>query len=219
MLRRRLLLEAGRLLSRLHVVDSSRDIAFGSRRLASSSQETSTSSSKSYQSVPTLIKVLGFGGVVPFWACSAPIASWLEENNVISISNWFGGTVSASQVQLAYGATIISFLGGVHWGIAMTNLTPVNHLRQRYVWSVMPSLLVWPTLSFPDVEHAAGVQAALLGLVYMVDRGWYRRGGFPPWYMQLRLPLTVLAAAGCLLTAASKPRAKNISALEESNAA
>lgn len=213
MIRRRLVLEAGRLWSRFHGADLSQELATGSRfgRFFSSisPQTSSIPSSKPKSSVPTLIKVLGFGGVVPFWACSTPIASWLEENNVMSISSLFGGKVSASQVQVAYGATIISFLGGVHWGIAMTSLTPVSLLRQRYVWSVMPSLLVWPTLTFPDVEHAAGVQAALLGLVYMVDRGWYRRGGFPPWYMQLRLPLTVLAAAGCLLTAASNPGAKS----------
>lgn len=43
----------------------------------------------------------------------------------------------------------------------------------------------------------------LLGMVYMVDRAWAKKGLLPPWYLKMRLPLTTLAAAGLLLTATS----------------
>jgi hypothetical protein len=71
---------------------------------------------------------------------------------------------------------------------------------QRYLWSVTPSLLAWPTLLLP-VPEAAGIQALLFGILYVTDRGWGRKGMLPPWYMKLRLRLTVLAAGGLAVTA------------------
>jgi len=46
-------------------------------------------------------------------------------------------------------------------------------------------------------------QAALLGIVYLVDRAWAKKGLLPPWYIKMRLPLTLLAASGLALTAAT----------------
>jgi hypothetical protein len=66
--------------------------------------------------------------------------------------------------------------------------------------AVMPCLMAWPTLAMPTTQGAA-TQAALLGLVYLVDRSWAKKGLLPPWYMRLRLPLTLLAAAGLGVTA------------------
>lgn len=60
--------------------------------------------------------------------------------------------------------------------------------------------MAWPTLAMP-LEQGAGIQAALLALVYTVDRSWAKRGLLPPWYMSLRTPLTVLAAGGLGVTA------------------
>lgn len=145
--------------------------------------------------VPGLIKALGFAGVLPFWIFSPAVAPELP-------LNLLGDNVpaAAGALQVGYGATIISFLGGVHWGLAMTSLTPLKLTGQRYVWSVLPCLAAWPTLAMPTAQ-AAGVQAGLLGVVYMVDKGWAKRGMLPPWYAALRLPLTVLAAAGLAMTA------------------
>lgn len=60
--------------------------------------------------------------------------------------------------------------------------------------------MAFPTVVMP-VPHAAAIQAGLLGIVYLSDIGWARRGMLPPWYMKLRLPLTVLAASGLSMTA------------------
>jgi hypothetical protein len=146
-------------------------------------------------SVPYLIKALGFGGIIPFWAFSPAVAPYLP-------LDLFGDAVvqNAGLLQVGYGATIISFLGGVHWGLAMTSLTPLKLTGQRYVWSVMPCLTAWPTLAMP-LEHAASMQSLLLVFVYLVDRGWFKKGGLPPWYMAMRLPLTVGAVAGLAMTA------------------
>ena len=164
--------------------------------VASSAPSSSPPSSpQGLAAVPTLIKALGFGGVLPFFAFSPVVAPHLP-------LDLLGDAVAHNPglLQVAYGATIISFLGGVHWGLAMTSLTPLKLTGQRYIWSVLPCLTAWPTVAMPTGQ-AAGCQAALLGLVYLVDRGWFKRGGLPPWYIAMRLPLTVLAAAGLAMTA------------------
>jgi len=151
-------------------------------------------------SVPFLIKALGFGGIIPFWAFSPAVAPHLH-------LDLLGDAVlqNSGLLQVGYGATIISFLGGVHWGLAMTSLTPLKLTGQRYVWSVIPCLTAWPTLAMP-VEHAASMQSVLLVFVYLVDRGWFKKGGLPPWYIAMRLPMTVGAVAGLAMTAVSAER-------------
>ena len=168
--------------------------------LRHAAEETAATAAKTPQglaAVPTLIKALGFGGIIPFWAFSSPIAPHLPLDLLGDAVHQNAGTL-----QIGYGATIISFLGGVHWGLAMTSLTPLKLTGQRYVWSVLPCLTAWPTLAMP-VEHAAAMQSVLLGFVYLVDRGWFNKGGFPPWYMAMRLPLTIGAVAGLAMTAVS----------------
>lgn len=104
------------------------------------------------------------------------------------------------KLQVSYGATILSFLGGVHWGLAMTTLTPLKFTAERYIWSVCPCLAAFPTMILP-VQQAAAIQAALVGLVYMTDRSWAGRGGLPGWYMRLRGPLSLVAGTSLALTA------------------
>ena len=44
-------------------------------------------------------------------------------------------------------------------------------------------------------------QALLLAVVYAVDRAWAGKGLLPPWYIKMRLPLTLLAGSGLMMTA------------------
>ncbi len=171
------------------------------RHVSSESQDPeakqgNTTSSTGFGSIPAQAKSLGLLGVLPFWMLSPPVVSHLP---IIQAALGISASDCAT-LQLSYGATILSFLGGVHWGLAMTSLTPLKATGERYIWSVVPCLAGFPTLVIPS-EQAAAVQAALLGVVYVADRSWARRGGLPPWYMTLRGPLTVLAASGLAMTA------------------
>lgn len=146
--------------------------------------------------IPPHAKALGYLGAVPFWLFSTPVVQQFPVLEVIT-------GLSASDfgtLQVAYGATILSFLGGVHWGLSMTTLTPLQYTAERYMWSVMPCLAAFPTLAMPTAQ-GAGIQAALLALVYATDRSWATRGALPPWYMSLRAPLSTLAASGLCMTA------------------
>ncbi|KAL4434086.1 hypothetical protein ABPG75_000527 [Micractinium tetrahymenae] len=156
---------------------------------------------KGHSGVPAITKFLGFSGALPFWVFSPAIAQHLPLDLIVDP----GMLANPGLLQVGYGATILSFLGGVHWGLAMTNVggeLGYKMAEQRFLWSVLPCLMAWPTVAMP-VPHAAGLQAALLTAVYFVDRSWAKRGLLPPWYMKMRLPLTVLAASGLVMTAST----------------
>ena len=72
---------------------------------------------------------------------------------------------AALRALVAYGAVIVSFLGGIHWG----SPTASTHDGAR-VWGVMPSLLAWSLLLVPSARFALIGLAAALALCWAVDR-------------------------------------------------
>lgn len=136
---------------------------------------------------PSAVAWLGYGGLLPFVLFATAIY-FFPQYNV-----FFGRSL------LAYGAVILSFVGALHWGFAMTlqSLSAKQRLR-AYLWSVVPALLAWPAL----VIESAAVGSALLitGFVanYWRDVCLVRVAELPDWYLPLRLRLTSVACL-CLL--------------------
>lgn len=100
-----------------------------------------------------------------------------------------------------YAAVIISFLGGIHWGLAFQR--QAQHMqapvRTHLVWGVLASLLAWPGMLMP--AHAGLVWLALaLIACYLVDRRLYLAAGVGRW-LTLRFRLSAVAALSCLLAA------------------
>ncbi len=136
----------------------------------------------------TLIIRLGYAGLIPFVLLAALM--WLVDTELLPfVGIALGG----------YAATIVSFLGGVHWGIGFMKGDAAP--RFHFVWGVMPPLFAWLALMLP--AYAA---LPLLGLVvaacYLVDRKTYPAAGLASW-LALRLHLTFVATLGCLLGAAA----------------
>jgi hypothetical protein len=108
----------------------------------------------------------------------------------------------AADALLAYGATILSFLGGIHWGLAIARLGGPERARlpRRLVVSVVPSLAAWGALL---VAGAAGLVILALAVAAMlwVDILATRADEAPPWYPNLRIPLTCIVVAALLLGA------------------
>lgn len=96
-----------------------------------------------------------------------------------------------------YGAVILSFLGGVRWGIAMAG-------RQRgmreFVLSVLPSLLGWGAALLPPVAAMA-----VLAGGFLMQAGWDQRaaikGSLPLWYATLRRRLSMVVTVALLVAA------------------
>jgi hypothetical protein len=129
---------------------------------------------------------LGHAGLLPF--VGGALLVWLVWPDVQPL---------VAQGLSAYAALIISFLGGIHWGLAMRQPEPPPRLL---AWGVMPSLLAWPALMMP--AHAGLVlHALLLLLCYAVDRQLYPRYGAARW-LTLRFRLSAVAALACFVGAA-----------------
>ena len=105
---------------------------------------------------------------------------------------------------VAYGATILSFLGGVHWGLAIASRSNAGHpeFRTRLIVSVVPSLAAWVALLFPERIGLLIVAAAIAAMLW-VDLRATRAGHAPPWYPKLRIPLTCVVVAALLIGASA----------------
>lgn len=89
----------------------------------------------------------------------------------------------------AYAACALSFLGAVHWGLAMRE-QPVPALRLAV--SVVPMLVGFVALALGGRAGLTVMAAGFLG-VLAYDIFGARQGFAPAWYPRLRWPLTGIA--------------------------
>lgn len=126
---------------------------------------------------------LGYAGLLPFIA--------------LAVAVWFAPAKYRAQAAfalLAYGATIASFLGAIHWGLAMRGmLTPQPG---PFVWGVFPSLVAWLAMLLPRSQGVITL-ALLLSMCLAVDRRSYPAYGLTQW-LGMRLHLTLIGVI-CLL--------------------
>lgn len=141
---------------------------------------------------PLVPLVLGVGGAIPFVALTPPISSYAPLPEALRGRE--------AEAQAAYGACILSFLGGPHWGMGMGGhgaspghpVTNFTISSARYGWSVVPSLLAWPALLLPPVQKFV-LLISSFGLCLGVDSGFAANKLLPKWYLPLRVLLTSVA--------------------------
>lgn len=133
--------------------------------------------------IPRVPLLLGLLGLVPF-ATGVVLAFF-------GIQQLFGLPIDT--MLMIYSVTILSFLGGVRWGIALGS----EDTRRRdpaLVLAVIPSLIGWVVTMFP-VDTALVVLAIAFAVFGLLDvlldaPGWYRR---------LRILLSILVVAMLVL--------------------
>ncbi len=143
--------------------------------------------------LPSTVAWLGYGGLIPFVMLAAVAVA--------------GGDYAAfcGYALIAYGTVILSFVGAVHWGIALAR-TDLGEQRRNatWIWSVVPALLAWLALLVTPVV-AAIVLVAGFAAQYLQDRRLSRQSSLPSWYLPLRLRLTSVACT-CLAAGAFAAR-------------
>jgi hypothetical protein len=122
-------------------------------------------------------RTIGYAGLIPFICLSALS---------VLLNGTHQSTMSFSL--LAYGATIISFLGAIHWGLAMRDEQPD---RIAIIWGVIPSLLACGSLIF-DTDWGLVIQFITLWICFFVDFKRYPQFGVSQW-LSMRFKLTVTA--------------------------
>lgn len=126
---------------------------------------------------PAAAWALGLAGLIPFFGAAA--ALWVGPPSL-------RGT--ALLALLAYAAVILSFLGGVRWGLETGRAQGPR--TGAFILSVLPSLLAWAALvGAASVPPAS--QLLLLGVGLFAAGVWdIRSPSLPSWYRQLRVVLT-----------------------------
>lgn len=142
------------------------------------------------QATPAPARWLGIAGLAPFFV----IVAWGLATPGDRLSLYFP--------LVAYGAVILTFVGALHWDVAMMlpdSSGMDNAGRWRLMgWSVVPAAIAWASLLLPP-----GIDLILLFGTFWVhfafDYAMARRYSLPAWYMQLRLVLTVGATLTLLI--------------------
>lgn len=129
---------------------------------------------------------LGYAGLIPFVAGAA--LTWLVRPDAHPY---------VVDALAKYASLIVSFLGGIHWGLGMRQ---AEGSGARYAWGVLPSLLAWIAVVMPAYAGLAALGAVLV-VCYLVDRRVYPALGLKGW-MTLRFRLTVVASLSCFIAAA-----------------
>lgn len=150
---------------------------------------TKTSAPSVPSAAPTIANYLGFGGAIPFVAgsISALVAS---DPAVIPI---------ARAVQL-YGASILSFLGAVHWGAALRAPTSTRESNIDFAYSVVPSLVGWGASMMEPAAGLAVLAPAFVSVLVYDSARFGSAEGIPAWYVRLRRPLSAAAVVSMGVT-------------------
>ncbi len=101
---------------------------------------------------------------------------------------------------LVYGAVILSFLGGIRWGLAIAPGRPPEggRLWNALMLSISPALAAWLAMLTPPPWPPLVLAAAFL-LMLAVDRQAANKGDAPSWYARLRWPPTVAAVLSLMV--------------------
>ena len=144
--------------------------------------------------VPPAAARLGAAGAIPFVAGALAVWSLATPLDLLAL-----------EVLRIYAACILSFLGAVHWGLAMAAAGPDGSPDgRRLALSVLPCLIGWAALLIVPWAGLILLILAFAGLFFYDVRAT-AAGLAAGWYPDLRRPLTlaVILSLGLALMGAA----------------
>ncbi|XP_029285375.1 transmembrane protein 69-like isoform X2 [Cottoperca gobio] len=130
---------------------------------------------------------LGFAGLLPFVAPTL----------LMAVTECYFPEVAFAQ--LAYGASIVSFLGGARWGFTLPESSPAKPDWINLANSVVPPLLAWVSMLMSDnIVSATAMVIIALGISLHYDLALLPT--YPNWFKALRAILTIVASFSLLGT-------------------
>ncbi len=126
---------------------------------------------------------LAFAGAVPFLLATA--ALYASDASHVRIP--------AITALVTYSAVILSFLGGIEWGLAIRDESGTESTRVIALGvSTVSSLAAWAVLWLPAPTWQVGAALGLFVAVWAAD-GWMAgRGLLPAWFVDLRTAVSAL---------------------------
>jgi hypothetical protein len=139
--------------------------------------------------IPKAAFWLGAGGLIPFVVIAS--AMWaLPAAYTPLLLIWL----------TAYAAVMLSFAGGLHWGLSMLHPEMTEQDQSVFMaWSVVPAVVGWISLLMP-AKTSLILLITTFVIQYAADRQLAQRFRLPSWYLRLRAGLTGVAVL-CLVLA------------------
>lgn len=106
----------------------------------------------------------------------------------------------AQNIQVQFGAILLSFLGAIHWGFEFSKYGGEIGNR-RYVLGLIPIICAWPTLLLAP-QMALVAQWAAYVVTWFIDLQATSRGWAPSWYSSYRFGLTAAVGLSIIATLA-----------------
>ena len=128
-------------------------------------------------------RALGYAGLAPFVVLSL----WLYA--IAPDHEWRDGTIV---LLVVYGAVILSFLGGVRWGMALSD--GVDQAPADFAAAIVPALVGWLAVAMPPPYCFA-----VLAVAFAAHGAWdtlaVHQMKAPDWYGRMRMILTMVVVA------------------------
>lgn len=160
------------------------------------------------QEVPQPALLWGSAGVLPY-VSTAAASIWLaRKEHLVSMGldkSMDSETASAlllhaQNIQVGFGAVMLSFLGAIHWGFEFSKYGGRIGNR-RYAIGVLPLVLGWPTLLLAPQMALIGQWASFVA-VWFIDLRATSAGWVPKWYSTYRFWLTFAVGTSIIATLA-----------------
>jgi len=157
------------------------------------------------QKIPKSALFLGLAGLLPFFtsallawlpSIAAPLSELIDSQGDLESVSSQTMRQQALTALAAYGAVILSFLGGVRWGNLLNDKSKIQQWSPLTL-SVVPSLIAWPALLLGSM-WALGILAAGFIIQYAFDIEAVRQKSLPAWFGKLRTILTTGAILSLL---------------------
>ncbi len=137
--------------------------------------------SNDLQGQMSLMRILGFGGLIPFYGLSIAVL-FSQDANLRNLA-FVGLSV--------YAVAILAFLGAIHWGLAIAVSDLSAHLRKwLLIFGVLPALVGCGLFFLPGGYRLLGLALAF-GAVLVFDSRHYQTLGLPKEWLRLRSQLTI----------------------------
>ncbi|KAM9128800.1 transmembrane protein 69-like [Pangshura tecta] len=142
---------------------------------------------RSLKDSPKPASYLGLAGLIPF--VSVPL--------IMAFQQTYDPELAFAQI--TYGATIVSFLGGVRWGFALPEKSPGAPDWMNLGTGIVPPLLAWLAILFrEDLTQVAVMVIFGFGVALHSDLVFLPI--YPSWFNSLRILLTVVAVLSLVAT-------------------
>ena len=139
-----------------------------------------------FRGLPPLAVALGVAGIIPFALFGIGAVGASPESSL-----------TATRALVGYGAVVLAFLGGVHWGFTLGE-EDARAERARLSLGVVPSLVGWSAMFCSIVARPvlslAILIAGFVGTVVVESRA-QKRDFMPGGYMAMRWIISVVVIA------------------------